>query len=263
MPGKILDSQYDWDNNISSAGLLRTQPNAERGVEEMRIFVAYGYNDRDRWIPRLVFPVIRAFGDEVVTGEDMGGEVLSEAVRRRIERSDALIAFVTRRGEPNNGRWETHRWVTDELAHAIGRVRSVLEIREEGVTDQGGMAGDRQRIPYDETKRDECIVEIVKTLGNWHLTNSVTMQLLPEDCVEQILPLLNNPRLRCSYRVLEDGEESEPVATTIRRITGGLFVQARNIPRRALVQLNVECDGRMWSSDFENTDALSIRLRQD
>lgn len=232
-------------------------------MEEMKVFVAYGYNDRDRWIPRLVFPVIRAFGDEVQTGEDMGGEILTDGVKRRIERADALIAFATRRGDPNNGRWETHRWVTDELAYALAREKPVLEIREAGVGDQGGLAGDRQRVSYEEEKRDECIVELVKTLGNWHLTNSVTLQLLPEDCVEQILPLLNNQRLRCSYRILEDGEEGEAVSTTIRRIKGGLFVQARNVPRQALIQLNVEFDGRVWSSDFESTDSLSIRLRQD
>lgn len=238
-------------------------PKAERGVEEMRIFVAFGYNERDRWISRLVFPVIRAFGDEVLTGEDMGSEVLTDAVRRRIERADALIAFATRRGEAVNDRWETHRWVTDELATALARGKPVLEIREAGVSDQGGIAGDRQRVTYEEDKRDECIVEIVKTLGNWHMTNSMTLQLLPEECVEQILPLLNNQRLRCSYKVLEDGEESEAVPTTIRRIKGGLFVQARNVPRQALIQLSVECDGRVWSSDFESTDSLSIRLRQD
>jgi hypothetical protein len=229
----------------------------------MRIFIAYGYNERDRWIPRLIFPVVRAFGDEVVSGEDMPGEILTEAVRERIRRSDALIAFATRRGEANNGRWETHRWVTDELAQALALGKSVLEVREEGVSDQGGIAGDRQRIVYDEGRRDECIVEIVKTLGNWHLTNSVTLQLLPEECAEQISLLLKNPRLRCDYTILERGRESAAVPAKIRRIKGGLFVNALNVPREALIQLTVECDGRVWNSDFESTDSLAIRLRQD
>ena len=38
----------------------------------MRIFVAYGYNDRDKWIEKMVFPVIEAFGAEVETGELIG-----------------------------------------------------------------------------------------------------------------------------------------------------------------------------------------------
>jgi hypothetical protein len=153
--------------------------------------------------------------------------------------------------------------VTDELAQALALGKLVLEVRESGVGDQGGVAGDRQRVTYEEERRDECLVEIVKTLGNWHLTNSVTLQLMPEECADQISPMLNNPRLRCSYRLLENGEESEPFETRIRRITGGLFVQARNVPRQALIQINVECDGQVWSSDFESTGSLGIRLRQD
>jgi hypothetical protein len=61
----------------------------------MKIFVAYGYNDRDRWIPDLVFPIIRAFDDEVITGEELQGEQITDAVRRKIQQSDALIAFAT------------------------------------------------------------------------------------------------------------------------------------------------------------------------
>jgi hypothetical protein len=68
---------------------------------EMKIFVGFGYNDRDSWVPDFVFPLIRAFGCEVVTGEDMPAEVISDEVRRRVESADALIAFRTRCGDPD------------------------------------------------------------------------------------------------------------------------------------------------------------------
>jgi hypothetical protein len=229
----------------------------------MKIFVAYGYNDRDRWIPDLVFPLVRAFGDEVVTGEELAGEVITDGVRAQIRRSDALIAFATRRGDPNNERWATHRWVTDELAHALAIPLPVLEVRESGVDDQGGMAGDRQRVVYEEGRRDVCLVEVAKALGRWHSTNHVRLQLLPDECTEQILPFLRDSSLRCTYRVLVEGDVSPEVRADILPITGGLFVQARNIPRQALIQLNVECRGQSWSSDFESTDSLGVRLRQD
>lgn len=215
------------------------------------------------WIPRLVYPVIRAFGDEVVNGEEMPGEVISEGVRARIRRADALIGFVTRRGDAGDDLSTTHRWVTDELAGAHALSKFIVEVREVGVDEQRGIIGDRQPIVYDEAKRDECIVDLVRALGEWHQRNNVTLKLLPEECAEQITPQLNNARLRCFYKVLEDGEESEEFPARIRRITGGLFVQARGVPRQALVQLIVECEGQSWSSDFESTDSLSIHLRQD
>ena len=34
----------------------------------MRIFIGYGYNDRDRWIEDLVFPLLTAFGCDLVHG---------------------------------------------------------------------------------------------------------------------------------------------------------------------------------------------------
>jgi hypothetical protein len=35
----------------------------------MRIFVGYGYNDRDKWIEDLVFPLLESFGCDVVEGK--------------------------------------------------------------------------------------------------------------------------------------------------------------------------------------------------
>jgi hypothetical protein len=229
----------------------------------MRIFVAYGYNDRDRWVPELVFPLIRAFGDEVVTGDDLQGERITDAVRRQIARSDALIAFATRREQiGTTGRWVTHRWVWDELAHALAFNRMAVEVREAGVDDQGGIAGDRQRITYEEGQRDRCVVELVKTLGRWHRGTAVKLQLLPEELREELFPLLRNPNLRCCYRVLLNGEIDADVPTTIFPIKGGLFIQAKDVPRDSLVQVQVECEGNTWISSFESTDALGIRLQK-
>lgn len=47
----------------------------------MKIFVGFGYNDRDKWIRDLVFPIIRAFGHEVLTGEEAYGDILPEYVK--------------------------------------------------------------------------------------------------------------------------------------------------------------------------------------
>ena len=85
----------------------------------MKIFVGYGYNERDHWIEKLVFPLIKAFGADVVSGKEIAGQLLGNAVRDLIERSDAMMGFTTRRGDdPDGAMWGTHRWVTDELATA-------------------------------------------------------------------------------------------------------------------------------------------------
>ncbi len=55
-----MTSGYHTIDSTSSAGRLGAKFNVERVAEEMRIFVAYGYNERDRWIPRLVFPIMES-----------------------------------------------------------------------------------------------------------------------------------------------------------------------------------------------------------
>ena len=42
----------------------------------MKIFVGYGYNDRDKWIEDLVFPLIEAFDDTPVAGKEIFGNKL-------------------------------------------------------------------------------------------------------------------------------------------------------------------------------------------
>lgn len=230
----------------------------------MKIFVGFGYKERDSWIPDFVFPLIRAFGCEVVTGEDMAGQVISDEVRRRVENADALIAFRTRRGDPDaGGVYRTHRWVEDELTYALGQGLQVVEVREEGVDDQGGLLGDRQWMPYREEERDKLLVELAQAIGDWSRSVSVTLQLLPPAFVDEIRPLLRAPGFRCTYTLLEGSHESEPERVQVRPIKGGLFIQVKGISPQSLIQVSIEGNGMRWSSDFESPDAIGINLKRE
>src|SRR5262245_27372130 len=131
----------------------------------MKIFIAFGFNERDRWVKNMVFPIIEAFGDQVITGDEMYGEEIPDEVHRKIVKSDALIGFLTRRLDEPKG---THHWVLQELSLAKMLRLRFVEVRETGVSDQPGFTGMHQRITYDEARRDECLLALVTTLGRWH-----------------------------------------------------------------------------------------------
>ncbi len=228
----------------------------------MKIFVGYGYQERDQWVEKLIFPIIEAFGSEVVSGKEVYGKIISEAIRRQIKQCDALIAFMTRR-ERIDGEWNTHRWVSDELATALAYDLPALEVREVGVADQGGIAGDRQRIKYDEKFRDECLVELVKAIGQWHRISTVDLQLLPKKFVDEVRPLLRHAGFRCTYSLIEGNKENWDIQANIRPITGGLFMKLKDVSRQALVQIHVEAEGKSWTSDFEPIEQLRIHLYED
>jgi hypothetical protein len=64
---------------------------------DMRIFVGYGYNERDRWVEDYVFPLVVAFGCEVLHGKSVYGAALTDEVMKALRTSDAVIGFTTRR----------------------------------------------------------------------------------------------------------------------------------------------------------------------
>lgn len=228
----------------------------------MKIFVGYGFNERDQWIPRLVFPLIESFGSDAITGEDLQGEIITDSVKQKIRAADAFIGFATKRKQ-NGASWSTHRWVTDELAIALSRDIPVLEVRERDVDEQGGIAGDRQRIEYDESQRDRCLVELAKALGHWHRNRRVQLQLLPQDIALKIMPLSRNGGLRCTYQILEGFEESEEVETKLLPIKGGLFVSTGDVSRGALVRIKVQFGTTIWLSNYESPEAVGIALREE
>ncbi len=226
----------------------------------MRIFVGYGYHDRDRWIEELVLPLVRAFGFEPLSGKEIYGQPLSQGVKDTIARSDALLGFATKRVDPDGGERGTHRWVTDELATAANVPIPLVEVREEGIT-QGGIVGDRQYIDYKEQQRDKCLVEIAITLGMWRDTLPIRVKLIPDEIVEEIWPNVRKPGFNCTYKLLEGLRESPAVPAKLLPIKGGLFVELRNVRPETLVSIAVEFAGRVWESGYESVETVSVRLQ--
>jgi hypothetical protein len=228
----------------------------------MRVFIAYGYRDSDRWIEQLVFPLVEAFGGIVATGERLEGEQISPGVEREILGSDGLLAFATRREPAGDERFTTHRWVYEELAIARQRGRKVLEVRETGVDPQGGYAGDLQRIDFDAAEREQLLIKLAAVLGRWAREADKQIQLLPRGVAEDISSLLSTPGFTAEYTVLERGRPQQPERVEVLPIQGGLFAFARP-PEGAYVRLRVAAAGRSWASTYVSLDSFGIELRPE
>jgi hypothetical protein len=144
----------------------------------MRVFIGYGYNERDKWIERDVFPILEAMNLEIVNGKDMHGDVLQEEVKERIEYSDGLIGFSTLRQGQKKADFGSHIWVRDEMAHALALKKRVVEIREKGVNIGEGLVGNRQRIEFDPKDRLRCVAELAKVVSVWSMRRPL---LVPTD----------------------------------------------------------------------------------
>lgn len=232
----------------------------------MRIFVGYHFDPRDQWVEDLVYPLIRAFGDEVVTGENLYGEgALGEAVTNKIKKCDALLGFATQRNKIQDNLYTTHPWVTGEIAQGLALKLKVVEVRETGVDPERGIAGECQYIPYNEKERDRCLVQLAEALGGWHRHRIIRLQILPEEVAREIAMLLKDSRFRCTYQLLEDEEGTEPSleqSLKLVEFTGGLFANIRNVPSAAFIQVRIECGAKSWTSVFESTSYYGIRMKE-
>lgn len=228
----------------------------------MRIFVGFGFNPRDRWIKELVFPLISAFGDDVDTGEEVFGSVITEEVKERIRLADAVIGFATRRDQKADGSWTTHRWVTDELSHAIALDKHVVEVRENGVESQAGIGSGRQFLTFDHEQRERCLVGLVRVLWNLHKRQRIWLQLQPAECVKKILPLHKNASLNSGYRLLLNDTESPLFPAKLRAIESQLYMQMQDAPLDALVQVEIQYQDKTWISSYDRLNRVSVILSE-
>jgi hypothetical protein len=231
----------------------------------MNIFIGFGYNNDDKWIKELVFPLVESFDATVATGEDLQGQILSQAVADRIKKADGVLAFLTRRDALATGRYTSHRWVYDELATSIANNIPAVEIREKMVDVQGGLPGDRQRVEFDLDDKAKLLVELAKTLSAWRRNlKPRRLFLMPRDIVQDARPYINREDLKCTYQFMNGSKQSEIYKARPFKFGQGLCVDIYNVPSEdSLVQVTITGPQFEWSSDYESVQLLSINLQRN
>lgn len=233
----------------------------------MRVFIGYGYNDRDKWVEEHVFPLVTAFGCDVVHGKTVYGGTLPEEVKKAIRGSEAMIGFTTRRDPIAPNQFGTHPWVIQELGVADAQDPPIpwVEVREEGVASPGGIldAVNAQRITYREQDRAVCLVQIAQALRRFRdQTNVTTIRLGPVAAVEQISPLLEDRSFSCTCQTLRGITLLPARQVPVLPIKGGLFVQLRGLEPGELIRLMITAGGHAWRSSFESVDTVDIQVKE-
>lgn len=231
----------------------------------MKIFVGFGYNNTDEWITKLILPFLEAIGCKVETGEEMQGEDLAEGVVSRIADSDACIGFLTRRGNPDDqGIYNTHRWVIEELTTALLKKIPVFEIREKGISPQAGILGNRQRYEFED--KALLMLELAKFIRKEKskLTYK-TFMLLPAQFSEDIRPHMKHVATKCSYRFLYKAKQYDPEQTKLERMSGGYGIIIKKIPdEEAQIEITVEGpNGICWNSGWVSVGLINVNLQKE
>lgn len=227
----------------------------------MRIFVGFGYNERDRWIEERVFPILTNMGFTVVDGKDMHGQILQPEVESRIRQSDAVIGFFTLREGAENAEFNSHLWVRDELVFARGQDKAILLVREEGVRVPEGLLGNRQSIPLRLEDKLACVAELVEALGRRNIRR---LKLTPENdqLRRNLFQWRRTPGFVIQYRTQDEaGIESQAREGRLELVEQGLYLNVAGFPRRALVEVEGLLNGApQFTSGWVSADAVQVAI---
>ncbi len=210
----------------------------------MNIFLAFAFRDEDKDLVSDIKQLLVSHGVQINSGETLGGEELTPAVKEEIDNSHALIAVLTGRDRLSGGGWITHQWVVDELNYAHEKKKMAIALLEEG-TVLKGMAVSHQHIPLNKEKPIKAILELSQTIGKWKskVGRTLKFQVLPKSLADQ----LANGTLKCKYRLWAKGNtKSEWEDAKEARISPedfATFVYVDGVQDDQLVQLKVEAHG--------------------
>ncbi len=168
-----------------------------------KVFVAFPFKPKAGVV---VHEAVAAIGRLVVshslvcvTGESLGGNALTPAVRHLITQSDALIALLTREKKiAGKNKWQPSQWVRDEMTAARVAGKPVIALVEPGV-ELAGLFAENERIDFDPKHPVDALVQLSETIRIWKedAGRYLLVRLLPD----QAAALAQDGNFKCKVRL--------------------------------------------------------------
>jgi hypothetical protein len=209
-----------------------------------RIFLAFAFRPNDRELANQVQQLLGSHDVPAVTGENLGGDALTPAVKERIDDSDALIALLTQRDRITNTRYTTHQWVQEELNYARDNKLRTIALIETDV-DVGGMYASHEYIPFDRQNPLPAFLRLSDTIGLWkrEIGRTLKVMILPPDLARTV----GQGEIKCRYRFYAEKWTKWNETEAIREI-GGTFVYLVGVRDDHTIQLEVKLQDTKWQS---------------
>jgi len=213
----------------------------------MKVFLAFSFRTEDKPLVNYVEQLLASQLVNMVTGERLGGEQLTPAVKARIEQADALVALLTRRDQLSSGGWTTHDWVKDEIGYARAKGKRAIALIEGGV-NVGGMYEPHECIHLIRDSVIDALLILSETVGLWKREQgrTVKVQILPQELAQKVGA--NGPGIRCMYRLCLNGKYGEWREAMPVPELGGTFLYLEGVQDDQLIQIRVEEPNKVWQS---------------
>lgn len=218
------------------------------------VFLSFTYNPHPDHVAetedlrRRVSTVIESMDLRVVTGEDLGGEALSDEIRTRIEKCDALVALVTP-WRDRLGQKVEPPWVRDEFNHAKAMKKRAFRIAHPDYAG-GGMYAAHEYTTYTQDTLADVLVKLIKTLSLWRRASGRPLRIEIAPGGGQQFPRVAKPD--CRYKLLRDYQETDWFKASVWPQPGALYAFVPGVPDDAKLMLQLKLDNETWESDFQD-----------
>jgi hypothetical protein len=220
-----------------------------------QVFLSFTYNPHPDYtaetelLHRRVSIVIEALDLRVVTGEDLGGEALTEEVKARIKEADALVAVISP-WKDARGQKTQPQWVIEEFAHAKALGKPAIRLLHSEFA-AAGMYAANEYIPVQPDNPTEALLKLLKTVALWKKDGGrpIDIEISPDIAGTRFEPA--NIR-RCEFQLFINYRESDWRPATVWPQPGAMYAHLNSVPDQAKLRLRLELGNETWESAFHN-----------
>jgi hypothetical protein len=218
------------------------------------VFLSYTYRphpdhetDLDR-LRRYVVRAVEAMGLRVVDGVDVGGQPLDDALRRRIEDADALIALVTPQTDDASSLVEP-TFVLSEFQYAEGQRKPTMRVLHHLLAARGLGAGN-EYTPYKPGSEVDVILKLMNTIALWkrEYGQVARVRIEPEDLAARYDETQGD---RCEFQVIsQSGSYRDFQRASLWQEPGAAYALLPKLRVGERVRLRLRQGNKTWQSRY-------------
>jgi hypothetical protein len=232
------------------------QPQPSTGFENAmeKLFLSYTYRphpDHEADLERLRRCVVRAIEAmclRVVDGVDVGGRPLDDALKKRIEDADGLIALVTPQADDAGGVIDP-TFVLGEFQYAEGQKKPTMRLLHHLLAARGLGAGN-EYTPYRPGGEVDVILKLMNTIALWkrEYGKAARVRIEPDDLAVRYDETQGD---RCEFQVIsQTGNYRDFERASLRLEPGAAYAHLPKLREGERVRLRLRQGGRMWQSRY-------------
>lgn len=129
------------------------------------VFIGHSFAEVHREKVNAIKEFTATFPLSVITGEKPATEEISEKIKKLIDDSDFIMAILTKDNELSGGQMTPSKWVSDEVAYAMGKNKKIIRLVEDGLLYEAALSADAEYIQFSSENPYTAFAKLSQVLN--------------------------------------------------------------------------------------------------